>query len=163
MHGLIAELPKEGRFVAATWASAKGDSPLRQAHTISASVIGSVLSASLAFAQSSTSVTVAAPSPATGSVQIVRSAKGGSVARMDPVRVGRNTQAANAGQGMACWDPAGPQNGQHGGQAPVVLRAGRTMSADRPIVVATADIARSSLTLGTATINAGGTTPLELK
>ena len=37
------------------------------------------------------------------------------------------------------------------------------MSAERPIVVANADIAPSSLTLGTATINAGGTTPLELK
>src|SRR5262249_60654390 len=101
MHGGIGELPKEGRLVAATWASAKGDSPLRQAHTISASVIGSVLSASLAFAQSSTSVTVAAPSPATGSVQICGSAKAGRGGRTDIFDDGAQTKARDARQRMA--------------------------------------------------------------
>jgi hypothetical protein len=137
---------------------------------IYASLIGSVLTALPGFAASNTSVFVAVASPASGTVEIVGSAKGGNIVRVDILVDGANAKSCNARRCVASWNTLAISNGEHRVKARAILGDGRVVSSERLVLVAngmtvpapTADIVPSALALGSATVGSGLTTSLQL-
>jgi hypothetical protein len=133
--------------------------------------VGFVLTASLSFAAS---VSVTAPSPAAGTTQVIGSAKGGNVVRVEILIDGAQAKSCNAMQCIVAWNTLDVPNGRHRLQAKAMLRDGRAISSEREVVVQNdvtapapapipqADVVPSSLTLGASTLVAGGTTTLAL-
>jgi hypothetical protein len=138
------------------------------------SLASSVLSASLAVAQSNTSITLSVPSPAAGTVQITGSAKGGGVVRVDIAIDGASARSCGGRQCTTAWNTASTVNGQHRVQARATLRDGRSISTERLVMVdneaavpapsppAAADVAPSGLHLEHTTVDSGSSTPLQL-
>jgi hypothetical protein len=152
----------------------KGDISLRTTRILFASLLGSLLGAAVPVVAAATTVTVVVPSPATGTVQITASAKGGNVSRLDISIDGMTATTCNARQCAVAWNTAVVSNGQHTVGAKAVLRGGQTVSSERAVTVAnyvnvsspttaptpTADVALTALSLGASALSAGSSTPL---
>jgi uncharacterized repeat protein (TIGR01451 family) len=149
---------------------------LRTTRILFVCLIGSLLGASVPVVASATTVTVAVPSPATGTVQIAASTKGGNVNRVDISIDGVTAKTCNARQCAAAWNTAVVSNGEHRVQAKAVLRGGQAVSSERVVIVSNpvsvsspttapppmADVVLTTLSLGTSAISTGSSTPFTL-
>ena len=147
---------------------------MRTTRILFASLIGSLCGLSVPVVASATTVTVAVPSPATGTVQIAASAKGGNVNRVDISIDGVTAKTCNARQCAAAWNTAVVSNGEHRVQAKAVLGSGQTVSSERVVTVSNsvnvssppiaplpmADVVLTTLSLGASAISTGSSTPL---
>jgi hypothetical protein len=107
-----------------------------------------------------TSVTVAAPSPAVGTVAVVGSARGGNIVGVAIAVDGAQIASCKDRQCTGRWDTLRSSNGSHSVEARAQLRDGRVVSSRRTVAVAN-DVTAPSVRLAVPA-QAAGTVPITI-
>jgi len=137
----------------------------RRLTCILTSLLGVLFGASFAFAGAS--VSVSAPSPAVGTVDVLTSARGGNVVALAIAIDGQALKSCAARSCTATWQTTRVANGSHTVQAFATLRDGSVVSTRREVTVANPvsvmpDLMPSGLSLGSSTATTGAAVSLNV-